>query len=477
MTDHKQWVATYIDLFSELPIPISIASLEKSGEVFFVNRALTEAFGYTLEDLPNLDEFARLALPKGPSRLEAMAWWTEALTQAIQQGAPAKPKEFLLIDRWGQDRQLVVHPTVTHGLVISAFQDKTEQRSTERALESAEQRLKEEAYLLTENIPVGTYTMVLEPGADLANFRFMSTRFLELTGLSREEAESDPLKGFACVHPDDYDEWVALNAKTFAERVPFYGETRVIVDGEVRWISAESIPRELDDGTVVWEGVLMDLSRQKKAEASAKAMQEELLQSTARQSRLQEREALLQDMHDGFGSQLIIAKQALEHGTLDQNALSELLDQCLADLHLLADTLEITGSSLNQALANFRHRTRQRLQATGIAIHWDVALERCPAFSSRQQVQVMRIIQEALTNALRHANANNISIGARCDPHRYLHIEVIDDGVGFGEPLRAGRGLANMKKRAAELGGELSIEPNTPGTAVKLTIQPPATSE
>lgn len=472
MNEHEQRIATYIELFAQLPIPVSIASLQRSGEIYFLNKALTEAFGYTLKDLPDLDEFARNALPDRIAREDAMTWWTQSLTQAKHQGIRAEPREFSLIDRWGKLRQIVVHPTVMHGLVISAYQDKTEQRSTEKALQSAEQKLKDEAYALTENIPVGTYTMVLEPGAELANFRFMSARFLELTGLKREEAEADPLKGFACVHPDDYDDWVALNAKTFAEQKPFYGETRVVVDGQTRWISAESIPRELDDGTVVWEGVLIDLSRQKAAEASLKQVADELLQSSVRQSRLKEREDLLQDMHDGFGSQLVMARQYLERGNLSKEALIELLDQCLADLHLLADTLEIPESNLRRALANYRHRTRQRLEATGIGISWDIDLDPCPPFSSRQLVQIMRIIQEALSNAIRHAKASHITIRAQSQPSGSLLVEIADDGIGFTKNQSQGRGLLNMKKRAGELDGTVSIEPSNPGTSVKLMLGP-----
>jgi PAS domain-containing protein len=107
----------------------------------------------------------------------------------------------------------------------------------------AERALERTAYELTENMPAGTYTMVLEPGAELARFSFMSSRFLEYTGLEREEALSDPMKAFACVHPEDFDEWVRKNAECFEKRVPFSEECRVVVRGEVRWILAESVPR------------------------------------------------------------------------------------------------------------------------------------------------------------------------------------------------------------------------------------------
>jgi PAS fold. len=93
--------------------------------------------------------------------------------------------------------------------------------------------------------------MVQPADGGLAHFKFMSTRFLKLTGLDREQARQDPLKGFACVHPEDFDEWLRLNTEAFTKRKRFYGETRVVIKGEVRWITAESIPRSLSGGSTV----------------------------------------------------------------------------------------------------------------------------------------------------------------------------------------------------------------------------------
>ena len=129
----------------------------------------------------------------------------------------------------------------------------------------ARQTLAASALAITEAIPVGTYTMVLPPEGGMASFGFMSERFLQICGLKREEAAADPFKAFACIHPDDYDDWVRLNAETFATKQSFTGECRVIVDGEVRWVRAESVPRDLPDGSTVWEGVLIDITAQRRA--------------------------------------------------------------------------------------------------------------------------------------------------------------------------------------------------------------------
>ena len=97
------------------------------------------------------------------------------------------------------------------------------------SLQQARDELAQAALAITEAIPVGTYTMVLRPGAELAQFSFMSERFLQICGLERASAEANPLNAFACVHPDDHDDWLALNALTFAKKLRFKGQCRVVV--------------------------------------------------------------------------------------------------------------------------------------------------------------------------------------------------------------------------------------------------------
>jgi PAS domain S-box-containing protein len=100
----------------------------------------------------------------------------------------------------------------------------------------------------------------------------MSERFLQICGLERAAAEANPLNAFACVHPDDHDDWLALNALTFAKKLRFKGQCRVVVNGQVRWILAESVPRDLADGSTVWEGVISDITEQVQAEQELRRM-------------------------------------------------------------------------------------------------------------------------------------------------------------------------------------------------------------
>lgn len=152
-----------------------------------------------------------------------------------------------------------------------------ERRSLRNELDLAQAALERTAFELTEHIPIGTYTMLLEPGAEVATFGFMSQRFLDITGLSEEIARQDPFKAFACVHPEDYADWVQKNIEAFTRKMPFRGETRLLVDGQVLWIVAESVPRLKEDGTWIWEGIIQDLTSQKQTEHALRAVNKELL--------------------------------------------------------------------------------------------------------------------------------------------------------------------------------------------------------
>jgi len=317
---------------------------------------------------------------------------------------------------------------------------------------------------LTENIPVGTY--VLETNAQHEpHFTFVSDRWLRMLDLERSDVLHDPLKGFQCVHPDDFNDFMVLNQKSFSAIEMFSWVGRVIVNNEIRWMSIESLPRRLHSGGAAWEGVMIDITANKESEAALKSAYEKLTAMEIARSTLEERERLLQDMHDGFGSQLSSARIMAERGALSQQQLKELLQECLSDLHLVADTLGVHGNSLGVALGDFRFRTERRVINLPIQIHWNQCLEQLPVMSDREILQIMRILQEAISNALKHASALNIWVEVNyLSGKNLLRLSVKDDGVGIPEKQSQGRGLNNMRRRAREIGATLSYPRQNLGT-------------
>jgi signal transduction histidine kinase len=264
---------------------------------------------------------------------------------------------------------------------------------------------------------------------------------------------------------------MALNQRVFANVESFKWIGRILVNNEVRWLSVESVPRKLSHGGAAWEGVMIDITDMKESEFALKLAHERLTASEVERSALEERERLLQDMHDGFGSQLSSARIMAEQGTLDQPQLKELLQECMSDLYLVVDTLGSNGKTLAVAIGDFRFRTDRRTSGLRSKIHWDLRLDHLPPIPDRKILQILRILQEALSNALKHSGGLNIWVNAVFLPEQnLLRLSVADDGVGMSQKPQQGRGLSSMKQRAREIGGSLYFPDPFSGTQVVIEL-------
>jgi signal transduction histidine kinase len=187
-----------------------------------------------------------------------------------------------------------------------------------------------------------------------------------------------------------------------------------------------------------------------------------------------ERSRIMQDMHDGLGSQLVSSLVMARAGELSSQQTYELLQSCIDDLRLAIDTSHGTEDSLPLALGNLRFRMQPRLKAAGITLHWDThsSLSQLP-LRPHDLLPVLRIVQESLTNALKHAGAKNITVEAtRTETDLVLRIE--DDGHGFDVDVTkaraTGKGLSSLDKRARVLGAELQLESSERGSVVRLRV-------
>ena len=263
ISDRKRQALHLQRLLDEAPIAMAINDLrEEDPRITYVNQQFIRSFGYDLSTIPHLSNWARLAYPDPEQRERVFQAWDTGVAKARRGTGVVEPIEAKVTAADGSVRDALFSAVVLGEELVLSVLDITAWRQAERELQEARSALADTALAITEAIPVGTYTMRLPPEGGMASFIFMSDRFLEICGLRREEAAADPLKAFACVHPDDYDAWVQLNAEAFTHKRSFYGECRIVVDGEVRWVSAEAVPRDLPDGSTVWEGVLIDITKQ-----------------------------------------------------------------------------------------------------------------------------------------------------------------------------------------------------------------------
>lgn len=276
ITDRKRAEQQLLLVLDNLPIAVAATTLTSPAEMTFINAQFTRTFGYTLDEVPTVARWAEKAYPDPDYRREVFREWDQAVFRAIEVKGRVESMEFEVTCKDGTKRDVIFGAVVLDDRLLTSMTDVTERKKAEAALRALRKEIERTAFELTENIPVGTYTMVQPPDGGMAFFSFMSTRFLELTGLERAVAEADPMNAFACVHPDDHAEWVRKNAYVFEHKLPFKEECRIIVDGETRWITAESTPRDLPDGSIVWEGVLTDITDRKRAEQKVAASEARL---------------------------------------------------------------------------------------------------------------------------------------------------------------------------------------------------------
>jgi signal transduction histidine kinase len=183
-----------------------------------------------------------------------------------------------------------------------------------------------------------------------------------------------------------------------------------------------------------------------------------------------ERQRILRDIHDGLGSQLISSIHLVEGGALPSPAVAEVLRECVDDLRLAIDSLKPAGDDLLLVLGNFRYRMEPRLANAGVRLDWCVRAEaRSPALTSEQVLHTLRIVQEAFTNALKHARPGMLSVRYETAETSTWTLIVTDDGAGFQhDAVVHGDGLRNMHARAAQAGVRLTVESSQGGTAVRI---------
>lgn len=205
-------------------------------------------------------------------------------------------------------------------------------------------------------------------------------------------------------------------------------------------------------------------------EAELAAVHEREKQLLVRHAALEERQRIVRDMHDGVGGNLLGLQMQLRHGQPSLQRVEEQVSASLADLRLMVDALDAPEAALSEVLIGFERRLREQLQGAGIALNFEVALgEHDPVLGTRVSLHLLRILQEAVSNACRHAQPRHLQIRARASAGA-LQLSVRDDGVGIAHSARSGRGLASMRARAAELGAQLDIRAAQPGTEIQVRL-------
>jgi signal transduction histidine kinase len=121
-----------------------------------------------------------------------------------------------------------------------------------------------------------------------------------------------------------------------------------------------------------------------------------------------------------------------------------------------------------------RMRLLDQLESANIELEWAVTeLPEIKNMGPRHSLHIMRIVQEAITNSIKHSSSTTMTLATGIIDNEKVYIDIIDYGQSQSNnntPSSTSRGINNMRYRAEQLGGELQIKHTETGTSVRLLL-------
>ncbi|QNK66692.1 hypothetical protein [Variovorax sp. PAMC26660] len=260
------------------------------------------------------------------------------------------------------------------------------------------------------------------------------------------------------------DIWVMRTSPQAYEMVPWIRFAWVGFAISLAWVIAERMRK--DARAMVEMNVTLEAELAERNSALEASFVREREGEKARGA-LEERQRLVQDLHDGLGGQLVgLLRMAQQPGAAREDVTLHLRD-AVDQLKLTVDAMHADEGDVASTLGSVRYRLGPRLQAAGIDLHWNVSrLPMMTGWSSRESHQLQMLLFEAFANMMAHSAATRASLTARLVPvggadgatGEAIEVRLCDNGCGFDANARfAGRGLTNMRARAAALGCTLTL--------------------
>lgn len=356
--------------------------------------------------------------------------------------------------------------------IIGVSRNVTERIHAEDALRESETRFKH----LAENAPDMIFRWSYAEG-----FEYVSPASVDVIGYTPEDHYADPGLSYRSIHPDD----IPIYESVFSDLADPEGPRRYCVirwqhkEGHTVYVEMRMAPIFDEYGNLIAiDGIARDITQHV-------VTRERLRELTTRltQAHEEERRRIGYELHDHIGQALTVAKlraKMMESGIEDESVrqklgvLIDLVDEMLQDVRALSRELRPPlldemgwGPALELLCESFGERS-------GLAVVYQPAADgaRLPTNS---ELVAYRVVQEALTNAARHAEADQIDVRTTLNDEELL-ITIADDGVGFdledatGEG--GGLGLLGMQERVDTVGGTLQID-SAPGTGTRITVHLP----
>jgi len=458
--------------------PMGILWVNWDSHVRYANRAAEDMLGYTpgavlerpLSDFEpglSMDRWLSLwrrarASEEGVQRIE---------THCVRADGSQFPADVTLsFLRFQEAEYLVVY-----------LNDLTERRRVQAALQESDARLQG----IAANVPGLVFRLERSLLTGELDFPYISEGSESLAGFSPATLRQREVGLRSLVHPDDKADYHRVQDIALDSDSDWSWQGRILTrQGQQRWAEIKAITRRLEDGTVVWDGIVWDISESKRIELALDSSRGQLRELSAHLESVREEEKarIAREVHDELGQMLTVLKLEtsmceLAYADLDPglrerlNSMKKLIAQLFQLVRDVATALRppILDAGICSAIEWQARRFEARTQIPCLV----QVPEHLPPLSAAKEVGLFRILQEALTNVIRHAQAQTVELTLSVQG-KELCLSISDDGQGF-EPS-AGRpasfGLVGMRERVLMLGGTLSLQ-SEPGAGTTLSVRVP----
>ena len=445
---------------------VGVVFWDLHGNLFSANDLFLNMIGYSREDL----EQGRLSW-KGITPPEYTPVDEQAIAELLATGNCA-PFEKEYIRKDGSRVSVMIGSAMLEGQKdkgSSFIMDITERKQVEEELRQSEERFRQ----LAESITEVFWMTDPEKGEVL----YVSPTYEKIWGRTCESVYRNPTGWLEAIHPADRQR-IEKAARTLQASGEYDEEYQVVrPDGSVRWIRDRAFPVRDKAGRVYrLTGIAEDITERKHAEERLKTTTEQLRALSASLQSAKEVEAMriARELHDELGGDLTSLKWDLE---LFEKTISELGDQSQLrklreKIHSMLGLVENTIGAVRRISSEMRPgvlddlglveaiewQAREFEIRTGVPVRYHSSVTQID-LSTAQSTAIFRIVQEALTNVLRHAQATKVDIKINEEAGELI-LTLSDNGGGITEDDKSrpqSLGLLGMQERAHLIGGEIEV--------------------